>query len=89
MTNAQIRHLRALISAGLLDFGCQKTLGNEEVFGNELGFLSATPTRPRMDVSGDGGTASWLKIRRVQLHRVQLRCVLNQTKVREAERAAP
>jgi hypothetical protein len=30
MTNAQIRHLRALISAGLLDFGCQKTLGNEE-----------------------------------------------------------
>jgi hypothetical protein len=57
MTNAQIRHLRALISAGLLDFGCQKTLGNEEVFGNELGFLSATPTRPRMDVSGDGGTA--------------------------------
>ena len=44
MTNAQIRHLRALISAGLLDFGCQKTLENEEVFGNELGFLSATPT---------------------------------------------
>jgi hypothetical protein len=60
MTNAQIRHLRALISAGLLDFGCQKTLGNEEVFGNELGFFSSTPapTRPRMDVSGDGGTAS-------------------------------
>jgi hypothetical protein len=66
MTNAQIRHLRALISAGLLDFGCQKTLGNEEVFGNELGFLSATPTRPRMDVFGDGGTAGWLNIRRVQ-----------------------
>ena len=42
-----------------------------------------------MDVFGDGGTGLWLDIRRVQLRRVQLRCVLNQTKVREAERAAP
>jgi hypothetical protein len=58
MTNAQIRHLRALISAGLLDFVAKKHSENKKVFGNELGFLSATPTRPRMDVSGDGGTAS-------------------------------